>query len=181
VYAISSRPYGQRAVLKYAHYTEATPIAGRFTPGAFTNQIQTTFREPRLLIVTDPLTDHQPVTEASYVNIPVIAFCNTDSPVKFVTHDRWDVMPDLFFFRDPEEAEKEQAAIEAAAPVVKDLPDEVVVPEETANWGEDVPQAALVMPQAMKPLTAGGQNDDWNEDDTAPAAAGAVSWGGAGF
>ena len=40
VYAISARPWGQRAVLKYAHYTGATPIAGRFTPGCFTNQIQ---------------------------------------------------------------------------------------------------------------------------------------------
>lgn len=40
VYVISSRPMGQRAVLKFARYTGATPIAGRFTPGAFTNQIQ---------------------------------------------------------------------------------------------------------------------------------------------
>ncbi|XP_018011807.1 40S ribosomal protein SA isoform X2 [Hyalella azteca] len=84
VYVISSRPMGQRAVLKYARYTGATPIAGRFTPGAFTNQIQAAFREPRLLVVTDPIQDHQPVNEASYVNIPVIAFCNTDSPLRFV-------------------------------------------------------------------------------------------------
>lgn len=40
VYVISSRPMGQRAVLKFARYTGATSIAGRFTPGAFTNQIQ---------------------------------------------------------------------------------------------------------------------------------------------
>ena len=38
----------------------------------------------RLLIVIDALADHQPVTETSYVNIPVITFCNTDSPLKFV-------------------------------------------------------------------------------------------------
>ncbi|TOF85950.1 30S ribosomal protein S2, partial [Vibrio parahaemolyticus] len=84
VYVISSRPMGQRAVLKFARYTGATPIAGRFTPGAFTNQIQAAFREPRLLVVTDPASDHQPITEASYVNIPVIGFCNTDSPLRFV-------------------------------------------------------------------------------------------------
>jgi hypothetical protein len=35
-----------------------------------------------LLVVCDPRTDHQAITEASYVNIPVIAFCNTDSPLK---------------------------------------------------------------------------------------------------
>lgn len=40
VFVISSKPYGQRAVLKFATHTGATPIAGRFTPGAFTNQIQ---------------------------------------------------------------------------------------------------------------------------------------------
>jgi len=73
---ISSRPYGQRAVLKFSAATGANPIAGRYTPGTFTNQIQTAFREPRLLVVTDPRVDHQPVTEASYVNVPVIAFCN---------------------------------------------------------------------------------------------------------
>jgi len=81
---ISNRPYGQRAVLKFAAATGATPIAGRFTPGTFTNQIQAAFREPRLLVITDPRIDHQPITEASYVNIPVIAFCNTDSPLRYV-------------------------------------------------------------------------------------------------
>jgi len=84
VCVISNRQYGQRAVLKFASATGATPIAGRFTPGTFTNQIQAAFREPRLLVITDPRVDHQPITEASYVNIPVIAFCNTDSPLRYV-------------------------------------------------------------------------------------------------
>jgi len=84
VCVISSRPYAQRAILKFAAATGATAIAGRYTPGTFTNQIQKAFKEPRLLVVTDPRADHQPITEASYVNIPVVAFCNTDSPVKFI-------------------------------------------------------------------------------------------------
>ena len=46
-------------MLKFAHYTGAVPIAGRYTPGMFTNQIQAKFREPRLLIVSDPRYDHQ--------------------------------------------------------------------------------------------------------------------------
>jgi small subunit ribosomal protein SAe len=84
VVAISARPWGMRAVLKFAHYTGAQSIAGRFTPGTFTNQITKQFREPRLLIVTDPRTDSQAVRESSYVNIPVIAFCDSDSPLQHV-------------------------------------------------------------------------------------------------
>lgn len=63
VCVISARPYGQRSILKYAQYTGATPIAGRYTPGMFTNQITKKFMEPRLLVITDPRTDHQPIAE----------------------------------------------------------------------------------------------------------------------
>ena len=84
VLCISARPYGQRAVLKFAQYTGAQSIAGRFTPGTFTNQITKQFREPRLLIITDPRIDAQAIKEASYVNIPVIAFCDSDSPLAYV-------------------------------------------------------------------------------------------------
>jgi small subunit ribosomal protein SAe len=84
VVVISSRPYGQRAVLKFAQYTGAQCIAGRFTPGTFTNQITKQFREPRLLIITDPRVDAQAIKEASYTNIPVIAFTDSDSPLKYV-------------------------------------------------------------------------------------------------
>lgn len=203
VYAISSRPYGQRAVLKYAHYTGATPIAGRFTPGAFTNQIQSAFREPRLLIVTDPLTDHQPVTEASYVNIPVIAFCNTDSPLKYVDiaipcntkssysiglmwwllarevlrlrgkilrDQKWEVMCDLFFYRDPEEAEKEEAAAKEAVPakeVTGPYHEGAEAPEEP-TWAEEVGGTAPVV-AAVAPV------DDWNEEEVVPVQS---TWGG---
>mmetsp|Transcript_39388 Transcript_39388/g.101920 ORF Transcript_39388/g.101920 Transcript_39388/m.101920 type:complete len:271 (-) Transcript_39388:73-885(-) len=80
----SQRPYGSRAVLKFSQYTGANALAGRWMPGTLTNQITTKYLEPRLLIVTDPRTDSQALKEASYANIPVIALCDTDSPLENV-------------------------------------------------------------------------------------------------
>ena len=60
-------------------------ISASLFTGTFTNQIQTAFREPRLLIVADTRADHQPITESSYANIPVIAFCNVDSPTRYTS------------------------------------------------------------------------------------------------
>lgn len=59
VMCISARQHGQRAVFKFAQYTGALGLAGRFTPGQMTNQKTSSFKEPRLLIVTDPKTDSQ--------------------------------------------------------------------------------------------------------------------------
>jgi len=84
VVVVSARPYAQRAILKFAQYTGVQAIAGRFTPGTFTNQIQQKFVEPRLIIITDPRIDFQPLKESSYCNVPVIAFCDTDSAMRYV-------------------------------------------------------------------------------------------------
>jgi len=134
-------PFAQRAVIKFAKYLGCHAIAARFTPGTFTNQVQPNFREPRLLIASDPAKDHQPILEASYVNLPVIAFCNTNSNLRNVdiaipcnTSGKfsialmfhmlarevlrlmnkiprdvdWEVMVDMFIYRDPAEAEKQE-------------------------------------------------------------------------
>jgi len=78
---VSNRQFGQRAAYKFGQYTGAHVVSGRYTPGTFTNQICRNYVEPRILLVCDPHEDAQPVKEASYVNIPVIAFCDTDSPL----------------------------------------------------------------------------------------------------
>jgi small subunit ribosomal protein SAe len=202
IFVISSRPYGQRAVLKFATHTGATPIAGRFTPGAFTNQIQAAFREPRLLVVTDPTEDKQPITEASYVNIPVIAFCNTDSPLRYVDiaipcnnknptsiglmwwflarevlrlrgtiprDGKWDVVVDLFFYRDPEEAEKEEQQAKETAAASQAAPkqeqgdygiaqssdwNENTAEPTISSWADESSQPAVAAPPIFAPSAA---------------------------
>lgn len=84
IVAVSARLYGSRSVLKFAHYTGAQAVAGRWTPGMLTNQITKKFVEPRVVIVEDPYADAQAIRECFYANIPVIALCNTDSPLEYV-------------------------------------------------------------------------------------------------
>jgi len=80
----STRLFGQRAIYKFSQNIGCNMSAGRFIPGTFTNQIQAKFQQPRVLIVTDPRTDHQALAEARLSNIPVIAFCDTDAPLQYV-------------------------------------------------------------------------------------------------
>lgn len=80
----STRLYGQRAVYKFSELVGTSFTGGRFIPGTFTNQIQKKFMQPRVLVVTDPRTDHQAIREAALVNIPVIALCDTDAALEFV-------------------------------------------------------------------------------------------------
>ena len=49
-----------------------------------TNQNTKTFVEPRLLILTDSRIDYNALLESSYVNIPIISLCNTDSSLAYV-------------------------------------------------------------------------------------------------
>lgn len=190
----SSIPLAQRAVLKLGSYLGCRTIAGRFTPGTFTNQQQSHYFEPRILLASDTRKDHQPIVEASYVNMPVIAFCNTDSSLRGIDiaipcnttskyslalmywllcrevlrlrdsvsrEKEWEVMVDMFIYRDPEEAEKQQQqrALEEAG-----QPGEANVTtggEGGGDWNDDTEGAGA---------GGEGQGQDWS-------GPGATSWG----
>eukprot|EP00479_Gromia_sphaerica_P009996 TRINITY_DN4424_c0_g1_i1.p1 TRINITY_DN4424_c0_g1~~TRINITY_DN4424_c0_g1_i1.p1 ORF type:complete len:187 (+),score=30.46 TRINITY_DN4424_c0_g1_i1:47-607(+) len=79
---VSARPYGQRASFKFAHHTHAEVVSGRYTPGTFTDQKTRKNISRATDIDRDRPKNRLPARkEASYVNIPVIAFCDTDAPL----------------------------------------------------------------------------------------------------
>ena len=101
-----------------------------------------TFVEPRLLIVADPRIDYNALVETTYVNIPIIALCNTDNNLAYVDcaipcnnrskfslamvmwiltkevlalrgeESNFNDMPDLFMWRDVEKERKEEKQAE---------------------------------------------------------------------
>jgi small subunit ribosomal protein SAe len=227
VVVISARTVGQRAVFKFAQHTGSSYVGGRYTPGTFTNQIQRKYMEPRLLIATDPLMDTQPIKESSYVNIPVIAFVDSDSPLDFVDigipcnnkskhsialmywllarevlrmrstisrSEPWNVMVDLFIYREPDELDKQVETVveEGAVPALAttDAGAELGAGDFGAlggaqakiEWGaEEAPAAAATFETTGAPAgeAAAPANDqqwaqaNWQQQ---PAAAPAAGW-----
>jgi small subunit ribosomal protein SAe len=84
IISVSGRSYGQRAVYKFGKFTKSISIGGRWTPGMLTNQNTDKYVEPRLLVLTDPRIDINALKESTYMNIPIIALCNTDNNLEFV-------------------------------------------------------------------------------------------------
>jgi len=145
------------------------------------------------VIVCDPRLDHQALTEASYMNIPVIALCDSDSPLNWVDiaipannksrysiaymfwllarevlqlrgdiprNQPWDIMVDLFMFRNPDakKVEAEDAAEDEEAEAEAEPEDTAVAntmrtfegqegDEDEEDGGED---------EAWTPNPAGG-------------------------
>ncbi len=79
---ISGRVYGKRPVETFAYYIGANAFTERFVPGTLTNANiagPRTYIEPELVILTDPRTDQQALTEAARIGVPVAALCDTDN------------------------------------------------------------------------------------------------------
>lgn len=102
---------------------------------------------------------------------------------------KWDIVVDLFFYREPEEAEKEEQAAKELVTVKPEVaPTEVLDLDwnaaEPQTWPDDT---VAVAPVPAAPFTA---TDDWSQqvqDELAANAAAAVvaqpaqtNWGGTG-
>ncbi|XP_029453766.1 40S ribosomal protein SA-like [Rhinatrema bivittatum] len=102
----------------------------------------------------------------------------------------WEVMPDLYFYRDPEENEKEERAAVEKTITKEEFQGEWTAPvpaflqPEVADWSEGVPVPSVPIQQftakkavylmAQKPpqedwSAQTASTDDWSADPTAQA------------
>ena len=82
IVVVSGRVYGKRPVETFAYYIGANAFTERFVPGTLTNPNiagPRVYVEPELVILTDPRTDQQALSEAAKIGVPVIGLCDTDN------------------------------------------------------------------------------------------------------
>lgn len=84
IQAVSQRQYGQKPVRMFATLTGAMSTAVRMVPGSLTNPNLFGYVEPKVLLVTDPATDQQALSEAVSIGIPVVGLCDVNNDTRNV-------------------------------------------------------------------------------------------------
>jgi len=84
ILVVSQRQYGQKPVRVFAKTIGAVSFAERFVPGCLTNPNLEEYFEPKVLVVTDPATDQQALSEAVSIGIPVVGLCDVNNETRDV-------------------------------------------------------------------------------------------------
>jgi small subunit ribosomal protein S2 len=84
ILAVSQRQYGQKPVRIFAKTIGAVSFSERFVPGCLTNPNLEEYFEPKVLLVTDPATDQQALSEAVSIGIPVVGLCDVNNETRDV-------------------------------------------------------------------------------------------------
>ena len=81
---VSARDNSRESAEKFSELTGIKVVSDRFMPGTLTNPEATTYLEPKLMMVSDPILDSRAINEAVLTQIPIIAFCDTNNTTKNV-------------------------------------------------------------------------------------------------
>ena len=84
ILAVSQRQYGQKPVRIFSKAIGAVSFSERFVPGCLTNPNLDDYFEPKVLVVTDPATDQQALSEAVSIGIPVVGLCDVNNETRNV-------------------------------------------------------------------------------------------------
>jgi small subunit ribosomal protein S2 len=84
ILSVSQRQYGQKPVRVFAKTIGAVSYSERFVPGCLTNPSLADYFEPKVLVVTDPATDMQALSEAVSIGIPVVGLCDVNNETRNV-------------------------------------------------------------------------------------------------
>lgn len=84
ILAVSQRQYGQKPVRLFSKSIGAVSFSERFVPGCLTNPALAEYIEPKVLMVTDPATDQQALSEAVSIGIPVVGICDVNNETRNV-------------------------------------------------------------------------------------------------
>ena len=84
ILVVAQRQYAFKPVTKFSEVVGAESIVGRFIPGTLTNPQLSSYREAKVIIITDPLADTQVMKEAKRVGVPIVALCDANNKTDFV-------------------------------------------------------------------------------------------------
>ncbi len=84
VMVVASRTYSGNAASVFSAVTGIKVFQGRFIPGILTNVARADFMEPKILLICDPRSERQAVTEAGTMGIPIVGLCDSDNITTFV-------------------------------------------------------------------------------------------------
>ena len=84
ILVVSARQYGQRPVRMFAKTLGTMVVPGRFRPGIMTNPMLSEFKEPDVLVVTDPAADGQALREGVNIGVPVVGLCDANNETKYI-------------------------------------------------------------------------------------------------
>lgn len=84
ILVVAQRQYAFRPVTKFSEVVGANYIVGRFIPGTLTNPTLRSYKEAKVIVVTDPLADTQVMKEARRISIPIMALCDANNKTDYV-------------------------------------------------------------------------------------------------